>query len=1107
MTVALLCAVVQGAWAQTEVGTEEALKEAIKWGGNGSYGPKSAKLAADITLSSRLDIVNGNNVTLDLNGHNLSRSLSSAADDGSVILVETGGQLTVKDSGNNSGQITGGKAIDGGGICNHGTLTIEGGTITDCYAQNCGGGIFNAPSATSGAASMTLKGGRITGNTCGDRGAGVFNYSGCTLNIQGTVDVSGNTKGSEANNLYLDGESVINVTGALTGSHIGVSIEQSGRTITKDYKKYNPTADGATFFSSDNSQFGIAQNGDEMAIGTLVTFNVRSWDEVNKQVVTTQDTKACMLLEGSHPDDWIGLTNGYYVVNSGTTEYNVLNILGNDVHLILANSAVLLCAHVKLEGENKLHIHDVSNDNTGRLEVVNVESYVSYGSRGYGRRTYRTTIRTGIYLGAAALGGGEDASMGSLYVHGGTVYAEQGGRGAAIGGGYQAGIGGEMVVYAGTVEALLKSGESNLGAAIGGGYDHNQGGPVTIYGGKVSAIADRNGYCGAGIGGGQRGNGGTVTIWGGEVFALGGKHSAGIGGGYDKGAGGDVHIFGGTVEARGGNKSSAIGSYDDNDLGSIEFADKLIVTGGYDEYKEGIHTTNPTIERVFTSSEREGACLWRRWVRIEPCDHTAPTVGSDHTEAISYTYAGGDTHIMQCRYCGYKEEQPHDFGENNSQPCVCGKQFNVDANMWDVTLHRTTAAGSTSYADRTMMKVLKGQKFTVPAVNATQGLRLMGYVKADEAPAGVALLESEQASLIKVGDVIDVTADMNLYPRYTYVFKNEWTWNLDGETPSATVTLSHAALSDVTFASTGADPQVTITTTELKETVTVIDEEEQESEEEITIGTRYTATCTYTLNGYAYTFTSIYDDIPVYVVLQDGDDNDETLNQYHNEDVDVILYDRTLYKDGGWNTICLPFNLSEEQLASDACPLKDATIKTLDSSSFADGTLTLNFKDASSIVAGMPYIVKWKSGDNITAPVFTDVIISATETQAIKTTSTYFVGSFSPVSLTGGDKSVLYLGAGNKLYYPSADMTIGSCRAYFKLKGITAGDITSGAIELNFGEDEATGVREVKEVREVKDNSWYTLDGRRISVPSATSVPSVLPKGVYINNGKKIIIK
>lgn len=39
------------------------------------------------------------------------------------------------------------------------------------------------------------------------------------------------------------------------------------------------------------------------------------------------------------------------------------------------------------------------------------------------------------------------------------------------------------------------------------------------------------------------------------------------------------------------------------------------------------------------------------------------------------------------------------------------------------------------------------------------------------------------------------------------------------------------------------------------------------------------------------------------------------------------------------------------------------------------------------------------------------------------------------------------------------------------------------------------------------EGSIYDLTGRRISVPSATSVRSVLPKGVYVINGKKVIMK
>ena len=236
------------------------------------------------------------------------------------------------------------------------------------------------------------------------------------------------------------------------------------------------------------------------------------------------------------------------------------------------------------------------------------------------------------------------------------------------------------------------------------------------------------------------------------------------------------------------------------------------------------------------------------------------------------------------------------------------------------------------------------------------------------------------------------------------------------------------------------------------------------------------------------------------ISLSNTESNEEILNAMTHR-VNVTLKDRTFYKDGKWNTLCLPFSLTAEQLADDGCPLKGATVKTLASSSFAGGTLTLNFTDANSIEAGKPYLVKWASGNDIKNPVFTNVTISNTLT-SVTTDYVNFVGTFSPVTLAANDKSVLFLGENNKLYYPSADVPVNSCRAYFKLNGITAGDLPTHAraFVLNFGEDEATVVREVKEVREVKDNSWYTLDGRRLSGKPTQH-------GIYINNSNKVVIK
>ncbi len=54
--------------------------------------------------------------------------------------------------------------------------------------------------------------------------------------------------------------------------------------------------------------------------------------------------------------------------------------------------------------------------------------------------------------------------------------------------------------------------------------------------------------------------------------------------------------------------------------------------------------------------------------------------------------------------------------------------------------------------------------------------------------------------------------------------------------------------------------------------------------------------------------------------------------------------------------------------------------------------------------------------------------------------------------------------------------------------------------KLTISKDDITGVKEVKEVREVKDDSWYTLDGRKLNGKPTK-------KGIYVNGGRKVVVK
>ena len=234
---------------------------------------------------------------------------------------------------------------------------------------------------------------------------------------------------------------------------------------------------------------------------------------------------------------------------------------------------------------------------------------------------------------------------------------------------------------------------------------------------------------------------------------------------------------------------------------------------------------------------------------------------------------------------------------------------------------------------------------------------------------------------------------------------------------------------------------------------------------------------------------------------------------------DIALEGRVLYKDGDWNTLCLPFAMSAEQIA--ASPLAGADIRTLSSASFENGTLTLNFTDkdaVTSISGGVPYIIRWDRPDpyvryngqneartsDIVEPTIEAIFIDFTQHDATFDLgggkSITFVGTRASKTYDSEDKSVLFLGGENKLYYPQNGATIKAQRAYFQLQGLTISDVS--ATKMWFGDsdsEEATSLSEELRVKsEESDDAIYNLSGQKLSKPQ---------KGINIINGKKMFVK
>ena len=223
--------------------------------------------------------------------------------------------------------------------------------------------------------------------------------------------------------------------------------------------------------------------------------------------------------------------------------------------------------------------------------------------------------------------------------------------------------------------------------------------------------------------------------------------------------------------------------------------------------------------------------------------------------------------------------------------------------------------------------------------------------------------------------------------------------------------------------------------------------------------------------------------------------NSDIIGANVDKKVDVILSDRTLFKDGSWNTLCLPFDVTLE-----GSVLEGATAKTLSDATIDDTSITLTFGEAvDTLTAGTPYIIKWDAADeNIIEPIFTKVTISSTESQTIEKAggNVKFTGYYDAFDITADD-GIYYMKANNTLAYSGTNRTLKALRAYFQF----AKSESARTFVLDFGDgSQADGIGNIP-AEMFGQGDWYT--------PSGIKVGDRLPtrKGIYVNNGKKVVIK
>lgn len=212
------------------------------------------------------------------------------------------------------------------------------------------------------------------------------------------------------------------------------------------------------------------------------------------------------------------------------------------------------------------------------------------------------------------------------------------------------------------------------------------------------------------------------------------------------------------------------------------------------------------------------------------------------------------------------------------------------------------------------------------------------------------------------------------------------------------------------------------------------------------------------------------------------------------ENVNVTLK-RTFFHDNAWNTLCLPFDVDANKVAT---AFAGAEIREIDPNKCTANTI--QFVPATEIKAGVPYIIKWNENVAEAKPfeeTFDGVMLVA-EPKPVKVNNDItFTGFYKMTAASElGGTSVAAIGAGSKLF------TVGEG----KMKGFRAAFVLSSNAQASkykvVIDGTATGIEDLVIDGAKANGRVYNLNGQYVG----NSLNGLQP-GLYIQNGKKIVVK
>ncbi len=415
-----------------------------------------------------------NNGTFTMSGGEISGN-SATENGGGVYNFNT---FTMS-GGTISGNKTTGNSSKGGGVYNKGTFTMTGGSISENTAKYGGGGVYVYGYTETEKGTFTMSGGNISGNSAEYGGGvyvnnGTFDLSGGTIsgnsatlygggvynigtfNISGSPFIAGNKKGTAANNVYLNVDKTLIVTGALTaGACVGVNYGTGhNAVIAVGGGSHTNIWDDKWYIFSDAAGYKVICNNSQLELLYSVDY-----------VTTASDLAGLNNLLKNADVPIITLTGNINCDSPITIDAGISSQLNTSVERIVT---------IDLNG------YKIDRGLAGETAVNNGSVIIVYGTL---TLMDSSTGKTGTITGGNCAGEGGGVYVdGTFIMNGGTIS----GNSAIYGGGVFVDNDATFIMNGGEITG--NSAGTNSDNGVGGGvFVYSTNGKFTMTGGVISS--------------------------------------------------------------------------------------------------------------------------------------------------------------------------------------------------------------------------------------------------------------------------------------------------------------------------------------------------------------------------------------------------------------------------------------------------------------------------------------------------------------------------------------------------------------------------------------------------------------------------------------------